>query len=104
MDFFGSTAKGSRRRLLPTSTQFKRVMAAVQKPLSVASFTGKAGAPAWKNIPSWYMVATKDQMIPPQAEEFMAKRMSATIGTVSSSHAAMVSHPKEVTDLIISAA
>src|ERR1700747_516537 len=54
-----------------------RVMAAVQKPLSVASFTGKAGAPAWKNIPSWYMVATKDQMIPPQAEEFMAKRMGA---------------------------
>jgi pimeloyl-ACP methyl ester carboxylesterase len=81
-----------------------RVMAAVQKPLSVASFTGKAGAPAWKNIPSWYMVATKDQMIPPQAEEFMAKRMGATMRTVPSSHAAMVSHPKEVTDLIISAA
>jgi pimeloyl-ACP methyl ester carboxylesterase len=81
-----------------------RVMAAVQKPLSVVSFTGKAGAPAWKNIPSWYMVATKDQMIPPQAEEFMAKRMGATMRTVPSSHAAMVSHPKEVTDLIISAA
>jgi len=81
-----------------------RVMAAVQKPLSVASFTGKAGAPAWKNIPSWYMVATNDQMIPPQAEEFMAKRMGATMRTVPSSHAAMVSHPKEVTDLIISAA
>ena len=50
------------------------------------------------------MVATKDQMIPAQAEEFMAKRMGATMRTVPSSHAAMVSHPKEVTDLIISAA
>src|SRR6201984_2868505 len=81
-----------------------RVMAAVQKPLSVASFTGKTGAPAWKNIPSWYMVATKDQMIPPQAEEFMAKRMGATVRSVPSSHAAMVSHPKQVADLIVSAA
>ena len=51
-----------------------RVMAAVQKPLSVAAFTGKAGAPAWKNIPSWYMVATNDQMIPPQAEEFYGEK------------------------------
>jgi pimeloyl-ACP methyl ester carboxylesterase len=72
-----------------------RVMAALQKPLSVASFTGKAGAPAWKHIPSWYMVATKDRMIPPQAEEFMAKRMGATMRTLPSSHAAMVSHRKK---------
>jgi pimeloyl-ACP methyl ester carboxylesterase len=76
------------------------VMAAVQKPLSVQSFTGKSGPPAWKHIPSWYMVATDDQMIPPQAEELMAKRMGATVRKVASSHAAMVSHPKEVTDLI----
>ena len=76
------------------------VMAAVQKPLSVQSFTGKSGPPAWKDIPSWYMVATDDQMIPPQAEELMAKRMGATVRKVASSHAAMVSHPKEVADLI----
>src|ERR1700756_3036605 len=81
-----------------------RVMAAVQKPLSVASFTGKSGAPVWKKIPSWYMVATNDQMIPPQAEEFMAKRMGADVRKVASSHAAMVSHPKEVADLITLAA
>jgi hypothetical protein len=43
-------------------------------------------------------------MIPPGAEEFMAKRMGATIRTVASSHAAMVSHPKEVVELIIQAA
>lgn len=76
------------------------VMAAVQGPLSIKSFAGQSGPPAWKHIPSWYMVATDDQMIPPQAEEFMAKRMGATVRSVPSSHAAMVSHPKEVADLI----
>jgi len=48
-------------------------MAAVQKPLSINSFMAKSGPPAWKYLASWYMVATKEQMIPPQAEEFMAK-------------------------------
>ena len=47
---------------------------------------------------TWF--ATEDQMIPPQAEEFMAKRMGATVRKVPASHAAMVSHPKEVAELI----
>lgn len=80
-----------------------RVMAAVQKPLSVKSFTEKSGPPAWKHIPSWYLVSSNDQMIPPPAEEFMAKRMGATVRTVAASHASMVAHPKEVADIIISA-
>ncbi len=80
------------------------VMAAVQGPLSLRSFAGKSGPPAWKRLPSWYLVATNDQMIPPGAEEFMGKRMGATLRSVPSSHAAMVSHPKEVADLIALAA
>jgi len=76
------------------------VMAATQGPLGIKAFAGMPGPPAWKHIRSWYMVATNDQMIPPQAEEFMAKRMGATVRSVPSSHAAMVSHPKEVADLI----
>jgi hypothetical protein len=43
-------------------------------------------------------------MIPPQAEEFMAKRMGATVGAVPASHASMISHPKEVADMIRAAA
>jgi hypothetical protein len=50
------------------------------------------------------MVATEDQIIPPQAEEFMAKRMGATIRSAPSSHAAMLSHAKEVAALIAFAA
>jgi pimeloyl-ACP methyl ester carboxylesterase len=81
-----------------------RVMAAAQRPLSIKSFTAKSGPPAWKHIPSWYLVSSKDQMIPPQAEEFMAKRMGATVRTVPASHASMISYPKEVADMIGTAA
>jgi pimeloyl-ACP methyl ester carboxylesterase len=80
-----------------------RIMAAVQRPLSFKSFTAKSGPPAWKHIPSWYLVSSNDQMIPPQAEEFMAKRMGATVRAVPASHASMISHPKEVADMIVAA-
>ena len=75
-------------------------MAAVQKPLSVASFTGLEGPPAWKTIPSWYLVSTEDQMIPPPAQQFMAKRMGATTRSVPASHASFMAHPNEVAEII----
>ncbi len=81
-----------------------RVMAAIQKPLSMKSFVAKSGPPAWKHIPSWYLVSSNDQMIPPQAEELMAKRMGATVRRVAASHASMISHPQEVVDMISAAA
>ena len=80
------------------------VMAAVQRPLSVASFTESEGAAAWKTIPSWYLVCTEDQMIPPPAQEFLAKRMNATVRSVPSSHAPFMSRPQEVADIIVLAA
>lgn len=76
------------------------VMAAVQKPLSLAAFGGKEAKAAWKTIPSWYLVCTEDQMIPPPAQEFLAKRMNATVRSVPSSHCPFVSHPQEVAELI----
>jgi len=81
-----------------------RVMAVTQRPLSVKSFVAKSGPPAWKQIPSWYLVSSNDQMIPPPAEEFMAKRMGATVRSIPASHASMVSHPAEVAEMIILAA
>jgi pimeloyl-ACP methyl ester carboxylesterase len=77
------------------------IMASVQKPLSVTSYTDKSGDPAWKTIPSWYIVSTNDQMIPPSAQKFMAKRMNATMHSVHASHASMVSHPREVSELVM---
>ncbi len=76
------------------------VMAAVQKPLHVAGFTGEEGAPAWKTIPSWYLVCTNDHMIPPPAQEFMAKRMNATVKSVASSHSPFMAKPEAVADII----
>lgn len=80
------------------------VMAAVQKPLGIASFTGIEGTPAWKTIPSWYLVCTDDKMIPPPAQQFMATRMKAQVRSVAASHAVFMAHPQAVADLIVEAA
>jgi pimeloyl-ACP methyl ester carboxylesterase len=80
------------------------IMAAVQRPLSVASFTEAEGTPAWKSIPSWYLMCTDDKMIPPPAQELMAKRMNATVRSVPSSHAPFMSKAQEVADIILLAA
>jgi pimeloyl-ACP methyl ester carboxylesterase len=80
------------------------VMAAVQKPLALAAFGGKEGVPAWKTLPSWYLVCTEDQMIPPPAQEFLAKRMNATVRSVPSSHCPFMSKPEAVADIIALAA
>ena len=81
-----------------------RVMHAVQSALAGSAFTDVMGVPAWKSLPTWYLVATNDEAIPPDAERQFAKRMGATIVEVPSSHVAMVSHPSEVADLIETAA
>jgi pimeloyl-ACP methyl ester carboxylesterase len=80
------------------------VMAATQRPGALATLSEPSGVPAWKTIPSWYLVASQDHAIPPAAERFMAARMHAHTVQIGSSHAAMVSHPGPVTDLILSAA
>ncbi|HWD50889.1 MAG TPA: alpha/beta hydrolase [Acidimicrobiales bacterium] len=77
-----------------------KVMFAVQQPLASSAFADVMGVPAWKSLPSWFLVATEDQALPPDAERRFAQRMGATVVEVPSSHVAMVSHPKEVAGLI----
>ena len=81
-----------------------KVMYAVQQPLPVAAFNDIMGTPAWKALPSWYLVAAGGQAIPPEAERQFAARMGATTIEISSSHLGMVSHPAAVADLIKTAA
>ena len=81
-----------------------RVLHAVQQPLSSSSYTDVMGAPAWKSLPTWYLVATEDQVIPAEAQRHFASRMGAATVEVRSSHLVQVSHPDEVTALIMSAA
>ncbi|HVR47953.1 MAG TPA: alpha/beta hydrolase [Candidatus Binatia bacterium] len=80
------------------------VLAAVQRPVGGAIFGDKMGPPAWKSIKSWYQVSENDQMIPPETERMMASRAKATTIAFPSSHASLLSHPKEVADLILTAA
>jgi pimeloyl-ACP methyl ester carboxylesterase len=80
------------------------IMAASQRPLSLAAGIGKTREVAWKTIPSWYMVATEDHAIPPDAERFMARRARSQTVEVAGSHAVMVAHARPVADLIRSAA
>jgi pimeloyl-ACP methyl ester carboxylesterase len=80
-----------------------RVLSAVQQPLAASAFNDVMGVPAWKSLPSWYMVALDDQALAPDAERLFAKRMGATVVEVPSSHLAMVSHPGDVAKLTQSA-
>ncbi len=80
-----------------------KVLYAVQQALASSAFTDVMGEPAWRSLPSWYLVATEDEAIPPDAERQFARRMGATTAEVPSSHVPMVSHPKEVVELIGSA-
>lgn len=80
------------------------VMAAAQKPISGSAFGASVEQPAWKTIPSWYLVAQEDRAINPDLERFYAKRMGATTTEIKSSHVPFVSHPREVARLIEQAA
>jgi pimeloyl-ACP methyl ester carboxylesterase len=81
-----------------------KVMYAVQQPLAGSTFNDVMGVPAWKSLPTWFLVATEDQAIPPDGERLFASRMGASTIEVPSSHVAMVSHPDEAARLVSTAA
>ncbi len=75
-------------------------MADSQVPWGVQALGGQVTVPAWKSKPSWYLVTMDDHMIPPQAQQMMAKRAGATVVEVPGSHAIYVSKPAAVAKLI----
>jgi pimeloyl-ACP methyl ester carboxylesterase len=79
------------------------VMAAAQRPWTGAAFNEPSGPPAWKTLPSWYLLCTEDKAIPAALQRFMAERANARIQEVSASHASMVSQPEAGTRLILQA-
>lgn len=79
-------------------------MAASQVPWGVDALAEKVKDPAWKHKPSWYLVATDDRMIPPDAQRMMAKRAGSTMEERAGSHAVYVSQPAIVAKLIEAAA
>jgi len=87
---------------LPRRTS--RFLAAAQRPGALAALVTPSGPPAWEDIPSWYVVASQDRIIPPEAERAMAERAGSTTVEVRSSHVVMMTHPGVVARLIRSAA
>lgn len=79
-------------------------MANSQVPWGLDALNGTISTPAWKSKKSWYLVATTDRMIPPAAQQFMAKRANATISEAVGSHAIYVSKPDVVARIIEEAA
>lgn len=79
-------------------------MAQSQVPWGLEALNGAVTQPAWRNKPSWYLVATDDKMIPPEAQRSMSKRAGSTVVEVKGSHAIYVSRPDAVAALIEQAA
>lgn len=81
-----------------------RFMAAAQRPWGLNAIQAKITSPAWKSKPSFYLLASEDRMIAPEAQASMAARAGASIVEVQSSHAVMLSHPHDVAAIIKTAA
>ena len=81
-----------------------KVLYAVQEPFQKALLTGRTTQAAWRSKPSFYAVSTEDRTINPDLERFMAKRMGAKTIEVTASHVSMISHPDEITALVLEAA
>ena len=80
------------------------VIAATQRPLTASAFAEPSGPPAWKTIPSWAVIGTADQVIPPAELTFMAKRAGAQITEVNAGHLSMIADPETVAQVIEQAA
>jgi pimeloyl-ACP methyl ester carboxylesterase len=86
---------------LPTAQT--AVMAATQRPAAELAFSERSGAPAWKTLPAWAVVATGDKAAGADVIRAMAKRARATITEIEGSHVIMISQPQAVTDVILAA-
>jgi pimeloyl-ACP methyl ester carboxylesterase len=87
---------------LPTATQLR--LAAAQRPITLSALLEPSGTPAWKTLPSWYLLGTKDNILPPALQLSMATRAHSHVTRVPASHLSMLSRPDTVTNLITAAA
>jgi pimeloyl-ACP methyl ester carboxylesterase len=85
------------------SEQEAALIAATQRPISELAFSEPSGPPAWKDRPSWAVVATGDKAAGTDVTRSMAERAGATITELEGSHVIMVSQPQAVTDVILEA-
>jgi pimeloyl-ACP methyl ester carboxylesterase len=87
---------------LPSRTAAR--MATAQRPISLAAAVEKSTEPAWKTIPSWYLIGRQDQVFTAEAQRFMAERAGARVTEINSSHVSFISRPGKATEVILRAA
>lgn len=80
------------------------LLAVKQGPINTKNFDEKIKVASWHSRPSFYLRATSDHMIVPEAQAAMAKRLGATVTSIASSHVPMLSHPTDVASIIMRAA
>ena len=85
-------------------TQEANLLAATQRPIALGYFTAPSGSPAWAGIPSWAVIGTDDQVIPPAELSFMAQRAHSRITYVKAGHLSMITQPCAVANVINQAA
>jgi len=76
------------------------VLAATQRPIALGAFTAPSGSPAWASVPSWAVVGTDDQVIPPAELTFMAQRAHSRVSYVRAGHLSMITQPFAVANVI----
>jgi pimeloyl-ACP methyl ester carboxylesterase len=81
-----------------------RTLAASQRPATFGALSEPSGAPAWRTIPSWYLIGTQDLIIPPAAERAMAERAGSTVSYFRAGHLGLISDPQPVVRVIERAA
>ena len=86
------------------STDQTNIMGAVQRPIALACIQEPAPVPAWKTIPSWFLLAEEDRMINPKTQRFMAERMGAKVRSHLVDHTPMYTEPNLVIDVMLEAA
>jgi pimeloyl-ACP methyl ester carboxylesterase len=102
-EFYIDPAKAREAFAGDLSEQEAAVIAATQRPISELAFSEPSGRPAWKDRPSWAVVATGDKAAGTDVTRSMAERAGATITELEGSHVIMVSQPQAVTDVILEA-
>jgi len=103
--FLKLTSTGIREDFAPDLTDSEQtVLAATQGPTSGLALSGAITTPAWRNKPSWFVIAAYDRVVLPTLQAMFAERMHATSITLASSHVAMLSQPHVVASFIRRAA
>jgi len=103
--FLWLNVEAFRAAVAPDASQSETaLMAATQKPISVTCLGEPMGKPAWKEKPSWFLIAEKDRMISPETQRFTAGRMKSKIVSLPVDHTPLASQPDAVAELITEAA